>query len=72
MNRTPRPPTGPSAPAVKGAALVGKALDLLNLIGEAAPISAADLTARTGWPRASVFRFLSALTAGGFARMVPR
>lgn len=72
MNRTPRPLTGPSAPAVKGAALVGKALDLLNLIGEAAPISAADLTARTGWPRASVYRILSALTAGGYARLDPR
>lgn len=70
MTSTPQPPPGASTPSVKGAALIGKAFDLLNIIGAAgAPISGAELAARSGMPRASVYRVLSALTAAGYARL---
>lgn len=59
-------------PAVPGTALIGKAFRLLDVIG-AAPglVTVAELAEATGWPKATLYRILSALTAHGFARFDP-
>lgn len=60
-------------PAVAGTALIGKAFRLIDLIA-AAPgqISATELAAATGWPKATLYRILSAVTAHGFIRLDPQ
>lgn len=60
-------------PAVPGTALIGKAFRLIDLIA-AAPglISAAELAAATGWPKATLYRILASVTAHGFVRLDPQ
>jgi IclR family transcriptional regulator, acetate operon repressor len=59
-------------PVVQGTALLGKAFRLLDTIG-AAPglVSVAELSEATRWPKATLYRILSALTAHGFVRLDP-
>lgn len=57
---------------VAGTALLGKACDVLETIGRApGQVSAADLVLRTGIPRATLYRILSALIARHFVRLDP-
>ncbi|HEU0221186.1 MAG TPA: IclR family transcriptional regulator C-terminal domain-containing protein [Paracoccaceae bacterium] len=57
---------------VPGAALIGKAFGLLDAIGESAsPVSAGALQARTGLPRATLYRILAALGSAGYVRFDP-
>jgi IclR family acetate operon transcriptional repressor len=60
-------------PAVPGTALIGKAFRLIDLIA-AAPglVSAAELAAATGWPKATLYRILASVTAHGFVRLDPQ
>lgn len=60
-------------PAVPGTALIGKAFRLIDLIA-AAPgqVSAAELAAATGWPKATLYRILASVTAHGFIRLDPQ
>lgn len=63
---------GPAARSVPGAALVGKALQLVDLVGaEALPVSGADLARRTGWARPTLYRILSAVVAHDYLRADP-
>ncbi len=57
------------APPPGGAALIGKALRLLDLIGgESRPVPASRLLAVTGWPRPTLHRILAALAEEGYIR----
>ena len=62
----------PEAGAVAGTALLGKAFGLLDIIA-AAPglITVKELIARSGWPRATLYRILAALTQQGYVRFDP-
>ncbi|MBR0687826.1 SMP-30/gluconolactonase/LRE family protein [Bradyrhizobium manausense] len=62
----------PERANVPGTALIGKAFELLDAIGSAPGlVSVPDLIAATGWPRATVYRILSSITAHGFVRFDP-
>lgn len=55
-----------------GTALIGKALRLIDAIGNAPDArDVADLLAETGWPRPTLYRILSALVAEGYVRRDP-
>ncbi|GLQ12067.1 IclR family transcriptional regulator [Devosia yakushimensis] len=57
---------------VKGAALIGKATEVLTRIGSApGKIGFAELSAATGIARATLYRILSALTSRGLIRVDP-
>lgn len=60
-------------PAVAGTALIGKAFRLIDLVA-AAPglVTAAELAAATGWPKATLYRILASVTAHGFVRLDPQ
>lgn len=58
--------------SVPGTQLIGKAFRLIDLIGEAPSlVSAAELSAATGWPKATLYRILAAVIAQGFIRFDP-
>ncbi|WNJ88039.1 IclR family transcriptional regulator C-terminal domain-containing protein [Bosea sp. 685] len=58
--------------SVPGTQLIGKAFRLIDLIGEAPGlVSTAELSAATGWPKATLYRILAALIAQGFIRFDP-
>ncbi len=64
---------GPAAPdgesGVAGAAVLDKAMDLLDLVAAAAPSTGfADLQQRSGLPRSTLHRLLTALEARGLLR----
>jgi DNA-binding IclR family transcriptional regulator len=55
---------------VRGAALINKACDILDLVGTApGKLSARELGERTGLPQSTVYRIIAALNARGFIRM---
>ncbi|WP_163268566.1 IclR family transcriptional regulator domain-containing protein [Chelativorans alearense] len=58
--------------SVAGTALIGKACDILEIVG-AAPgrVDQAELSRQTGIPRATLYRILAALTARGIIRSDP-
>lgn len=57
---------------VVGAALVGKALRLVEVIGGASgPLDVHRMQVATGWPRATVYRILSVLAGEGYVRREP-
>jgi DNA-binding IclR family transcriptional regulator/sugar lactone lactonase YvrE len=59
-------------PALAGTAVLQKAFDLLDHIGEApGQLDSADLARRTGMPRATLYRILAALQARGLVRTDP-
>ncbi|MCX5580056.1 IclR family transcriptional regulator domain-containing protein [Kaistia terrae] len=59
-------------PALAGTAVLQKAFDLLDHIGEApGQLDSADLAYRTGMPRATLYRILAALQARGLVRTDP-
>lgn len=66
-------PEDPTArQSVPGTQLIGKAFRLIDLIGEAPGlVSAAELSAATGWPKATLYRILAAVIAQGFIRFDP-
>ncbi|QEL27308.1 helix-turn-helix domain-containing protein (plasmid) [Bosea sp. F3-2] len=58
--------------AVAGTQLIGKAFRLIDMIAEApGHIDAGALTAATGWPKATLYRILSAVVAQGYVRLDP-
>ncbi|MCV9938294.1 SMP-30/gluconolactonase/LRE family protein [Boseaceae bacterium BT-24-1] len=58
--------------SVPGTQLIGKAFRLIDLIGEAPGlVSATELSAATGWPKATLYRILAAVIAQGFIRFDP-
>ncbi|AYM14741.1 helix-turn-helix domain-containing protein [Agrobacterium tumefaciens] len=62
----------PERDTVKGAALIDKAFQLIDIIG-AAPghVSIQHLTRETGWARPTLYRILAAITANGYLRFDP-
>lgn len=61
-----------SPKSIAGTALLGKACDVVDIIGRSpGQIGAADLMARTGIPRATLYRILAALTSRGLVRLDP-
>lgn len=58
--------------AVKGAALIDKAFQVIDIVG-ASPghVSVQKLAQETGWARPTLYRILSAITASGFLRLDP-
>lgn len=58
--------------SVKGAALIGKATEVLTRIGNSpGKVSFAELSSATGIARATLYRILSALTSRGLIRVDP-
>ena len=58
--------------SVPGAALLRKLFVLLDIVGQGpGHATASELSQRTGWPRPTVYRILSAATADGFLRLDP-
>src|SRR5215831_9095570 len=58
---------------VAGTALLGKACDILELIGRSpGSLDQALLAEQTGIPRATLYRILGALISRGLIRAVPR
>ncbi|KVK54238.1 hypothetical protein L901_17875 [Agrobacterium sp. D14] len=62
----------PEKETVKGAALIDKAFQLIDIVG-AAPghVSIPQLARETGWARPTLYRILSAITANGYLRLDP-
>lgn len=62
----------PEREAVKGAALIDKAFQLIDIVG-ASPghVGIQQLIRETGWARPTLYRILSAITANGFLRLDP-
>ncbi len=67
-----RADAAPERASVAGTQLIGKAFALLDAIG-AAPglVTVPQLVKATGWPRATLYRILQAITAHGFVRFDP-
>lgn len=62
----------PKKPTLAGTAVLQKAFDLLDHIGEEPGLlDSADLARRTGMPRATLYRILAALQARGLVRTDP-
>ncbi|ANY84054.1 hypothetical protein BB934_37990 (plasmid) [Microvirga ossetica] len=62
----------PSRRPVPGAALIGKAFRLIDVIGSAPGlVTVPELVKATGWPRPTLYRILAAITAHGFVRFDP-
>ncbi|NTH16779.1 helix-turn-helix domain-containing protein [Agrobacterium rhizogenes] len=62
----------PEKESVKGAALIDKAFQLIDIVG-ASPghVGIRQLIRDTGWSRPTLYRILSAITANGFLRLDP-
>jgi IclR family acetate operon transcriptional repressor len=62
----------PGTKSVPGAALIGKAFHMVDLIAAAStPITVTELAAKTGWARPTLYRILSAVVAQGYVRLDP-
>jgi IclR family transcriptional regulator, acetate operon repressor len=58
--------------AVPGAALISKAFRVIDVIGSTPGlVTVPELIKATGWPRPTLYRILSAITAHGFVRFDP-
>ena len=58
--------------AIRGAGLVAKTCDVVELVGRApGSVTAAEIMRRTGMPRATLYRILAALVARGLVRSDP-
>lgn len=65
-------PASLEKPALAGTAVLQKAFDLLDHIGDTpGQLDSADLARRTGMPRATLYRILAALQARGLVRADP-
>ncbi|BCP52366.1 hypothetical protein K32_09830 [Kaistia sp. 32K] len=58
---------------IPGTALLRKLFVVLDIVGQSpGDVTVAGLSSQTGWPRATLYRILSAATAHGFLRLDPR